>query len=433
MLDLARDRDLTWKLAIFLMLNGFVLNVFLWSVSPPTHGLAFRTVLDTAWHVFDGYRDDSWKVMGRALDYLAGQNARPLYAELFFTQGLKFQYPPTSLFFYAPIRDHHYTLILIDVLFVTLTIGASVALLEKTLNTQYPTRYSIWRAVVVAALAITFYPIIKASAVGQIQVWLTGLFALSLLCWVTRRKVFSGIFIGIVCLVKPHWGVLLLWATLRGEWRFFLACAATFLIGLTISVSLYGVTNHLDYFSVLTYLTQHGEAYYPNQSANGLLNRLMSIVNPGLYNNIEWRGERFPPYHPFVYFGTLFAAVAILGLALFRRARASDPERIFDFCTMALSCTVSSPIAWEHHYGILFPIYAIVFATVYRSSGTLVWIAVSYVLASNLFILPNTFAGTWLNVLQSYLLGGGLILLAVLRFASPFREVHHLEAIRQPT
>ena len=34
---------------------------------------------------------------------------------------------------------------------------------------------------------------------------------------------------------------------------------------------------HIDYLRVLSYMAERGEAYFPNQSVNGLLNRLMSI------------------------------------------------------------------------------------------------------------------------------------------------------------
>jgi hypothetical protein len=59
-----------------------------------------------------------------------------------------------------------------------------------------------------------------------------------------------------------------------------------------------------------------------------------------------------------IYAGTVATSLAILSTALLRRGKEGDPDRVFDFCTMALSVTMASPIAWEHHYGIIFPIFA---------------------------------------------------------------------------
>src|SRR5262249_27549320 len=152
----------------------------------------------------------------------------------------------------------------------------------------------------------------------------------------------------------------------------------------------FGLADHLDYLRVLSFMSQHGEGYYPNQSINGLLNRLMSITEPRLYANLEFFPDRFPPFNPWVYGGTLIAAVLVLLTALFplptlRRVRGREGwgrDRVIDFCIMALSATIASPIAWEHHYGILLPVFAVLLATAPASRGLLTWLAASYVLTS---------------------------------------------------
>ena len=111
---------------------------------------------------------------------------------------------------------------------------------------------------------------------------------------------------------------------------------------------------------MLSHLAERGETYYPNHSVNGLLNRLMSVVEPELYRNLDWGDGAFPPFNRWVYWTTTISSAAILLLAILRRNRENDPDRVVDFCTMAVSCTVASPIAWEHHYGVLFPVFAVV-------------------------------------------------------------------------
>ena len=90
----------------------------------------------------------------------------------------------------------------------------------------------------------------------------------------------------------------MLWALLRREWRFAFACVATGLVGLIGSIAVFGWANHLDYLRVLSHLAERGEAYYPNQSVNGLLNRLMSIGEPELYSNLDWGDGALPAVQP---------------------------------------------------------------------------------------------------------------------------------------
>jgi hypothetical protein len=92
---------------------------------------------------------------------------------------------------------------------------------------------------------------------------------------------------------------------------------------------------------------------------------------------------------------------------------------LFDFCTMALSVTIASPIAWEHHYGILLPIFALLLAASIGNGLRLLLLAVSYVLISNLFFTANLLAATALNFAQSYLFFAALIVLALLHAARP--------------
>src|SRR6476660_729015 len=87
---------ITCGLAVFLLLNAFVLNSILRVVAPQGYR---ETVLDHTRDVLHAEGcDDSWGVMAYALKYTQTPHATPLYAEIFFNQSLKFQYPPSSLF-----------------------------------------------------------------------------------------------------------------------------------------------------------------------------------------------------------------------------------------------------------------------------------------------------------------------------------------------
>ena len=75
---------------------------------------------------------------------------------------------------------------------------------------------------------------------------------------------------------------------------------------------------------------------------------------------------------------------------------------------------MASPIAWEHHYGILLPIYAIALVHFIDSRARLMWLGASYVLVSTFVAAANMLASTPLNVFQSTGLAGAAIVLILL-------------------
>jgi len=428
---------LTLGLALFLIINAFALNNVLRLVSPDYYS---ETVLNHTTDVLHAEGcDDSWGIMAYALRYAQSPHTTPLYTEIFFNQRLKFQYPPSSLFAIAGmLRLAGPDLVrtaecpdfapasLNDVLgwlFILMSAVAAAIMLERglrqTLSAPSSGGLIAARAVIVIGFALTFYPIVKAFTLGQIQIWLNGLFALSLLCWATGWKASSGVLIGLMCLVKPHYGLFVLWAALRREWRFTVACVVAGVAGLVASIAAFGWTDNIDYLQVFWFLSQHGEVYYPNQSFNGLLNRLMTLVDPDRYNSLGFDDNGFPPFNPWIYAGTVATSLALLSAALFRRGNEGDQDRVLDFCTMALCITMASPIAWEHHYGILFPIFAVLLASVIGSRTRLILLAVSYMVISNFFPVANLLANTVFNVAQSYLLFAALVVLALLHTARP--------------
>jgi hypothetical protein len=436
---------LTRAMMVFLLLNAFVLNGILWAASPAPYR---ETVLNHTWDVL-GARgcDDSWGIMSISLEYARETHDVPLYSEIFFHRHLKFQYPPSSLLAIAgmlwlagpegirttecKVFDFPTLNDILGWLFILMSALTTAALLELGLRGRLidDTRgLRLMRGALVIGFAMTFYPVVKAYTLGQIQVWLNGMFGLALLAWVTGWKRASGVLIGLMCLIKPHYGLFLLWGVLRGEWRFTAASAAAMAVGLALSIAAFGLENHLDYLNVLWYLPQHGEAFYPNHSFNGLLNRLMSLDDPFSFQNLVFIDLDFPPFEPLVYGGTLITSLIILSAALLRRGTEGDSNRKFDFCTMALSTTMASPIAWEHHYGVMLPIFGVMLAAVIGDRRRLIWLVVCYVLVSNFFHFTNLLAYTPFNVAQSYLLAAAVVVLLMLHGMRPGWQIATLPA-----
>ena len=415
-----------------LLVSIVAFNAILWLATPTPYN---QTVLHHAWDVLNGRSaDDSWAVMLSAVDYLRAPGPDPVYSELFFKRGQRFQYPPSSLFTLEGMlrlvgADHvrtnkhaiYSSLTLNDALgwaFIALTAAATAALLEKSLlhaRLVDDTRaLFVARCAIVLGLTLTFYPIVKAYTLGQIQVWINGVFALALLLWANGRIASSGFLLGVVALIKPHFGLFLLWAALRRAWPFAIAFAITVAVGLAVSVAIYGIANHVDYIRVLRVLSQTGEVYYPNQSVNGLLNRWMVLVDPAAFDSLNFKS--LPPFNAIVYGGTLIASLVFLVIGLLRRsADDTAQQRVVDFCAMALCLTLASPIAWEHHFGITLPMFAVLLTTVQRRR--LPWLALSYILIATFLPVTNLLAASAWNVAQSTLLAGALILVTMLLVA----------------
>jgi len=243
---------------------------------------------------------------------------------------------------------------------------------------------------------------------------INALFALAVLGWVAGRPASSGVLVGMIGLMKPHYGVILLWAAFAKEWRFLVGACAMLAAGGIASLLMYGLANHLDYLRVLSFLSQHGEAYFPNQSVNGILNRLAAVSAKDLYTVLDLPAGKFPPFNPLIYAATLGSTLALLALGVTRALAGYAGDRARAFAIMALCATMASPIAWEHHYGIALPLFALATTIALPDRRFLIVVMASYALVATFFQAANLMAESWLNLLQSTLFVGALMLLWVL-------------------
>ncbi|UWX57872.1 DUF2029 domain-containing protein [Chlorobaculum sp. MV4-Y] len=262
------------------------------------------------------------------------------------------------------------------------------------------------------ASVFLFYPLSIFYCLGQIQTILSCLTAAALIAWSKDRKILAGFLVGLCCSIKPQYAVVLLWAAFRKEWRFSVALVVTAGILQAVSVLAYGFHNVIGYIDVLRFISRRGESFFPNQSVNGVMNRLLFNGN-----NLEWVEDSFPAYNPAVYYTTVASSAVILGVALFWRVR--HRPQLLDLALIFLSVTIASPVAWEHHYGILLPIFAVLIpaAIARRPFGkwTEAYLMTAYFLVSQkLETFTDQFANTHLNFLQSYLFFGAIMVLVLL-------------------
>ncbi len=300
--------------------------------------------------------EDVFFRQGERLHALRERGAGRLYPRVFFDEGLKFQYPPTSLLAVDLVR----------------------------------------------ALVPRYHPkhVLNAISLAAVLLWLIA----------RDRPGPAGVAAGLLAVVKPHYAVLLLWGLLRRQWRFALAGLAAIAAVLAVSIPRYGLANHLDYLAVLAHVGR-----FLNQSVNGLLHR---ALNTG--DALAWDYRALAPFHPAVFAGTTAASVLLLACALWPpRAPLGRAGRPIDLAIALLAATMASPVAWEHHYGVLLPVFALAWPVLARwpvaGRPTRVLLAASYVLASNRFYdVAAAAAGTPFELVQSYLLLAALTVLVIL-------------------
>jgi hypothetical protein len=272
-----------------------------------------------------------------------------------------------------------------------------------------------------AVYTVTYYPIVKSWELGQAQTFINLLFPIALYAFLRGRQVFSGATTGLICLIKPQLGFMLVWGLVRRNWKFVLGLSIPVILGLGISILQYGWKNHLEYLQVLAYISRHGEAFYPNQSINGLLNRLLFVGD-----SLEWDAHTYPPFNVIVYAGTIVSSIVLISSAILvtaRRSSNSGEIAALEYSIAALGFTIASPIAWEHHYGIMLPMYAVTLIPALHYRGPkrrvllIACLVVSLALSSNFWRVTLRTADSHLNFAESYLLAGALLLLGCMYYA----------------
>ncbi|HVX76015.1 MAG TPA: glycosyltransferase family 87 protein [Bradyrhizobium sp.] len=378
--------------------------------------------------LFDLKGDDSWYPMLKASAQLRDHPAVPIYQTIFFDHKIKFQYPLSALLLIdVPRRifdlDDSGVLLMARlvsratvpffiVTFVLLLVGAVRAEFGRRRHLELP--LVTWIVLGLAGFfgILFFYPLTRSEHLGQIQTLMSFDAAVALYAWQRRKTGLAGSLIGFCCIIKPQWCILFIWGLVRRQWRFVLWGAATAAVFLVWAAAVYGVSNTIDYVKVVTYLGKHGESFFANQSVNGLLNRMLFNGN-----NQQWLANGFPPFNPIVYGATLISSVAFIGTALLWN-RKNEPQSL-DFALIMLAATIASPIAWEHHYGIVFPIFALLLPACVRARPWGAWtiplFGIGYILVSQDFSnVTSRLADSRFNVLQSSLLFGAFIIFALL-------------------
>jgi alpha-1,2-mannosyltransferase len=410
------------------------------------------TNYDTLRFMIPSALGDSWLPMKQALASLQAGDDN-VYQTLFFGKGVRFQYPATSLLAF----EYRYLFGSFSVtqlnafnLLVYSLNACSAGVLAWLLyrpspafqsRHDMPARslnvYPIGIAALAVVAAYLFYPFERAQVLGQIQIWIDGLVTVALVFWLCDRRFIAGVCIGLACAIKPQLALLLLWGLLWREAGFCLGILIVFVPITGFAIQHYGLHNNLGYLDVLAFLSRHGEAYFANNSVNGILNTYF------LRDSLLWDSTTLTPYTPIVFAGTLAASVVSLCLIavppLLWRHRGPG---ILDLAAALILTVVGSPVAWEHHYGILFPLYFVALRWISgvpaRSTRALLFglLILSWLLVANFIPFTFLFANTPFRAVQAHIFFGAILLLALLfklasRFATFSAPVTRFTAVPQ--
>lgn len=375
---------------------------------------------------------DSLSVMLPALHALQAHPHQSPYQSVFFDQHVKFVYPLTSLLPFslmAWLGCSEQTMSWIIKFLCECATPATIlvsglmatSLVRRRAGRQLTRREQsyIWGTVLLGG--IFFAPLSRAVQLGQMQAILNFEFALAFYCWIAGRQRCAGALIGLMTAVKPHYGIALIWLALRKKTGALVAFFVCLLAAAIPSAALYGLRANLDYLRVLSYISRHGESFQANQTMNGLLTRLLFLGQ-----NMKWDPHQYALFHPVVYFGTTLTALALIGLGLFYRWPKHARGGEADFAAFFLALTAASVVAWEHHYGILYPI--LIWLVFHKSASAYTpkrkrLLAAAYLVTGFGLNFVILFANVpVLNILQSYLYVGALGVLALLFTDQPGQE-----------
>ena len=400
------------RLLVFVLLNILAVNVGFKLIAHFVFHTAVEEMRIRYWYFFHFQQGtDSWTPMLGSVNYFLAHPGLAIYqAKLYDT----LIYPLTSILPLLWMKQAGMSdagvlraLMIASWVAVVATVALQVRIAAKIVGRDGLS----WRAVMAILFgAFFFMPITLAYSLGQAQIFLDLFFSLLALFWIEGRERPAGVMMALLAMVKPQYGLLLLWAALRRRLKSLASGVAALGVGGAVSLVVFGVRNNLDYVGVMAGLSHKAQSHYANQSMFGLLNR--AIFNG---ENLPYHPYVYPPYVPWIYGLTLATTGVLVLLALVYPWR-ERTGGIADLSAMAVVSVIATPMAWEHHYGVMLPIFVWVWFEQHRQGAGSVWpLALAWVLIADFLSPFNLLAAIPVaNLLQSYMYFGALLLLGLL-------------------
>jgi alpha-1,2-mannosyltransferase len=412
------------RLLIYVLTSLFLADVVQWAICRALHlGNPGSIKPDLAAFFHARQWTDSWLPMMKSLDYFRDHPNLPIYdAKLYDTliYSLASELPLVMLrklgmSDQAMLR----TLAIGSVLAVCGVAAVSLAMGRWLLRQRGATL--TWQSVLAVVLAcVGCYPLMKGYSIGNAQTFLSFGFAVMLWLWTMGRERSAGVVAALLAAVKPQFILLLVWMLVRKRWGAAWAFVVCGIVLIALSTAVFGWHNNLDYIGVLAGLSHKAQSHYANQSFFGTINRM--IFNG---ENIGYTPYVYTPYIPWVYRATVATSLLLVAAVLLYPWRALRGSSA-DIAAMGIISVAASPMAWEHHYGIVFSIAAwawFAHACWWRERPWM--LAISVFLCFNFLPACNYLSGVrgW-NILQSYLYFGALLMVVWLMRLSRRQTLH---------
>jgi alpha-1,2-mannosyltransferase len=398
------------RLLLYVLASLLLANVVQWGVCRVLHlGNPGSMIPDLKQFFHLRQWTDSWLPMMKSLDYFRDHPALPIYdAKLYDTLIYSLASElPLVLLRKLGMSDAAMLKTLAVCSFLAVWGVAAVSLAMGQWLLKRRGAQLTWQAVAAVLLAcVGCYPLIKGYSLGNAQTFLSFGFAVMLYQWTTGRERNAGVTAALMTAVKPQFVLLLVWMLVRKRWgaaRAFLVCGVVLI---AISTAVFGWHNNLDYIGVLAGLSHKAQSHYANQSFFGTINRM--IFNG---ENIGYTPYVYTPYIPWVYRATVMTSLLLMAAVLvfpWRHLRGSPA----DLGAMGIISVAASPMAWEHHYGVVFVVAAwawFAYACWWRARPWMLGVAV-FLCFNFLPALNYLHAYRGWNILQSYLYFGALLL-----------------------
>jgi hypothetical protein len=239
--------------------------------------------------------------------------------------------------------------------------GMMPALVLLTLLLAWRTygRVGVAEVVVACALMGLSYPILWGVVeCANVSILMALLTTGALWALLSGRVVLFGALLALAIQLKVSPVIILPWLVLRRKWAALASVIAASIVLLGVSVHFAGWENHVRYVRNVMPFVSAGDAYFPNQSLTGLVRRAAE--------GEQYRFDLAPAEWRIALMAKVLSAFALggayLALLFWTRRAESAPRLCAEFMLLVAAGLAASPLSWEHHYTMAFPLWVLLWA-----------------------------------------------------------------------
>jgi len=195
----------------------------------------------------------------------------------------------------------------------------------------------------VALLTLSVTGTLVALSLGQFTAVVMALFTAAWLADRRGNEVLAGGCLGLLCLLKPFYGLFLLYLIWRQEWRGLIGAAITGGVGTLVGIAMVGVGEYRAWLANLQNVRWQSNLY--NASVWGIGDRLFT-------DSPEKAGASWTPLIAAPPLSRTFGLVAsaVFLLWLWRRRSATDHDQ--HYALLSLGSLIVSPLGWIYYLAV---------------------------------------------------------------------------------